>query len=87
MTSAAFTATQHALFSSLMTLPGKFLGGFSGMVVAGFGYAEFFLVAGLMGIPAILLALFLIRQGDRLDALAPDHSGSNSADAGQAASG
>ncbi|WP_309045357.1 AmpG family muropeptide MFS transporter [Marinobacter sediminicola] len=75
MTSASFTATQYALFSSLMTLPGKFLGGFSGMVVAGYGYAEFFLVAGLMGIPAILLAMFLIRQGERLDALAPDHSG------------
>ncbi|KPQ02395.1 MAG: major facilitator family permease [Marinobacter sp. HL-58] len=71
MTSAAFTATQYALFSSLMTLPGKFLGGFSGIVVGGFGYAEFFLVAGLMGIPAILLAWFMIRKGERLDALAP----------------
>lgn len=71
MTSASFTATQYALFSSLMTLPGKFLGGFSGMVVAGFGYAEFFLVAGLMGIPAILLAWFMISKGERLDALAP----------------
>lgn len=71
MTSAAFTATQYALFSSLMTLPGKFIGGFSGMVVAGFGYAEFFLVAGLMGIPAILLAVYMMRKGERLDALAP----------------
>ncbi|RBW49318.1 AmpG family muropeptide MFS transporter [Marinobacter sp. F3R11] len=87
MTSASFTATQYALFSSLMTLPGKFLGGFSGMVVAGFGYGEFFLVAGLMGIPAILLALFIIRQGDRLDALAPDHSGISGVDARQAAGG
>ena len=87
MTSASFTATQYALFSSLMTLPGKFLGGFSGMVVAGFGYAEFFLVAGLMGIPAILLAWFLIRQGKRLDALAPDHTGSGGSDVGQTTSG
>ncbi len=71
MTSASFTATQYALFSSLMTLPGKFLGGFSGIVVAGYGYAEFFLIAGLMGVPAILLALFMIRHGKRLDALAP----------------
>jgi PAT family beta-lactamase induction signal transducer AmpG len=71
MTSASFTATQYALFSSLMTLPGKFLGGFSGIVVADYGYAEFFLIAGLMGIPAILLALFMIRHGQRLDALAP----------------
>lgn len=87
MTSASFTATQYALFSSLMTLPGKFLGGFSGMVVAGFGYAEFFLVAGLMGIPAILLAWLMIRQGERLDALAPDHSGNNGPDMAQSSSG
>lgn len=85
MTSASFTATQYALFSSLMTLPGKFLGGFSGVVVAGFGYAEFFLVAGLMGIPAIILAWFMIRQGDRLDALAPDHSDSDAPDTAHAA--
>ncbi|MBN7771315.1 AmpG family muropeptide MFS transporter [Marinobacter daepoensis] len=71
MTSASFTATQYALFSSLMTLPGKFLGGFSGIVVANFGYAEFFLIAGLMGVPAILLVLFMMRHGARLDALAP----------------
>nr|WP_286222876.1 MFS transporter [Marinobacter sp. LA51] len=71
MTSASFTATQYALFSSLMTLPGKFLGGFSGIVVADFGYAQFFLVAGVMGVPAILLAIFMMRQGERLDALAP----------------
>ncbi|WP_341582238.1 MFS transporter [Marinobacter metalliresistant] len=71
MTSASFTATQYALFSSLMTLPGKFLGGFSGIVVAGFGYAEFFLVSAVMGVPAVLLAMFMIRQGKRLDALAP----------------
>ena len=71
MTSAAFTATQYALFSSLMTLPGKFIGGFSGIVVAGFGYAEFFLVASIMGVPAILLAIYMMRKGERLDALAP----------------
>ena len=71
MTSASFTATQYALFSSLMTLPGKFLGGFSGIVVAGFGYAEFFLVSAAMGVPAVLLAMFMIRQGKRLDDLAP----------------
>ena len=71
MTSASFTATQYALFSSLMTLPGKFLGGFSGIVVADFGYAQFFLVAGVMGVPAILLVLYIMRHGGRLDALAP----------------
>ena len=77
MTSASFTATQYALFSSLMTLPGKFLGGFSGIVVAGFGYAEFFLVSAVMGVPAVLLAMFMIRNGHRLDALAPCNKGSD----------
>jgi len=71
MTSASFTATQYALFSSLMTLPGKFLGGFSGIVVADYGYAEFFMISALMGIPAVLLALFMMHKGQRLDALAP----------------
>ena len=33
LTSKAYTATQYALFSSLMTLPGKFISGFSGFVV------------------------------------------------------
>lgn len=56
-----YTATQYALFSSLMTLPGKFISGFSGMVVDSFGYVEFFLVAAAVGIPAILLVLLLMR--------------------------
>jgi PAT family beta-lactamase induction signal transducer AmpG len=71
MTSAAFTATQYALFSSLMTLPGKFIGGFSGIVVSSYGYMEFFLVSAVMGVPAVVLSLYMIRQGARLDALAP----------------
>ncbi len=59
-----YTATQYALFSSLMTLPAKFVGGFSGVVVDAAGYATFFLYAGLLGIPAILLVTVLMyRQG------------------------
>jgi PAT family beta-lactamase induction signal transducer AmpG len=85
MTSASFTATQYALFSSLMTLPGKFLGGFSGMVVASYGYAEFFLVAGLLGVPAIVLTIIMMRHGERLDALAPDNSGCEDAPASETA--
>jgi len=85
MTSASFTATQYALFSSLMTLPGKFLGGFSGMVVASYGYAEFFLVAGLLGVPAIVLTMIMMRHGKRLDALAPDNSGSDDAPVSESA--
>jgi PAT family beta-lactamase induction signal transducer AmpG len=60
LTNTAYTATQYALFSSLMTLPAKFVGGFSGIVVDHEGYASFFLYAGLLGVPAILLVLLLI---------------------------
>ena len=56
-----YTATQYALFSSLMTLPGKFISGFSGMVVDSFGYIEFFLISAAVAIPAILLVLLLMR--------------------------
>ena len=62
LTNRAYTATQYALFSSLMTLPGKFISGFSGMVVDSEGYFVFFLVASGLGIPAILLVLVLMRH-------------------------
>ena len=62
LTNTAYTATQYALFSSLFTLPGKFVGGFSGVVVDAAGYVNFFLYASAMGIPAILLVLFLMRR-------------------------
>ena len=58
----SYTATQYALFSSLMTLPAKVIGGFSGIVVDGAGYASFFLYAGLLGLPSILLVLLLIQK-------------------------
>jgi PAT family beta-lactamase induction signal transducer AmpG len=59
LTNTAYTATQYALFSSLMTLPAKFIGGFAGVVVDATNYASFFLYAGLLGLPAILLVLVL----------------------------
>ncbi|WP_251976437.1 AmpG family muropeptide MFS transporter [Salinicola avicenniae] len=62
LTSRAYTATQYALFSSLMTLPGKFIGGFSGIVVSDFGYASFFVLSCLLGLPAVALAVWLNRR-------------------------
>ncbi len=64
LTNRAYTATQYALFSSLMTLPAKFMGGFSGIVVDAAGYAYFFLYAGLLGIPALLLIIYILKQQD-----------------------
>lgn len=73
LTNTAYTATQYALFSSFMTLPGKFIGGFSGVIVDGYGYADFFVYASAIGIPAILLVLFLMRKADA-DETSPGNS-------------
>ena len=71
----AYTATQYALFSSLMLLPAKFLGGFSGDIVDASSYVFFFSYAAMLGLPAILLVLYLMRvpelsvsePGDRVE--------------------
>lgn len=65
LTNTAYTATQYALFSSLMKVPGKIAGLFSGVVVDTFGYMEFFIVAAASGLPAILLVWYLMRSADR----------------------
>ena len=62
LTNKAYTATQYALFSSLMTLPGKFMSGFSGFVVDSYGYFTFFLSAASLGLPAILLIWFYFKN-------------------------
>lgn len=62
LTNRAYTATQFALFSSLMTLPGKFLSGFSGIIVEAYDYHYFFIYSASMGIPAIILAVIVLRQ-------------------------
>ncbi len=62
LTNVAYTATQYALFSSLMTLPGKFISGLSGAIVALVDWPGFFLYAGAMGIPAIVLAVIVTRR-------------------------
>lgn len=54
-----YTATQYALFSSLVTLPGKLIGGLSGFMVAGMGYGGFFIFSTLAAIPALLLFYWL----------------------------
>lgn len=62
LTNRAYTATQYALFSSIMTLPAKFISGFSGIVVDEQGYGFFFMYAATLGIPAILMVLFLMHK-------------------------
>lgn len=57
-----YTATQYALFSSLVALPGKLLGGVSGFVVGGFGYTTLFIASTLAILPALGLFAWLQRQ-------------------------
>lgn len=62
LTNTAYTATQYALFSSLMTLPGKLLAGFSGVMVEASGYVQFFVATALAGVPAVLLLVYLMTR-------------------------
>ena len=55
LTSLSFTAVQYAIFSSLMTLFPKLLGGYSGSIVDAIGYPQFFLAASIAGVPVFLL--------------------------------
>jgi len=73
LTNTAYTATQYALFSSMFTLPGKFLGGFSGIMVDAAGYVNFFIYAAALGIPAILLTVYLMRNGTHNTAAPTSH--------------
>ncbi|HKY89845.1 MAG TPA: MFS transporter, partial [Nevskiaceae bacterium] len=62
LTNTAYTATQYALFSSLFTLPGKLLGGASGFVSEALGWPGFFVYTSALGIPALVLIVWLDRR-------------------------
>jgi PAT family beta-lactamase induction signal transducer AmpG len=72
LTNTAYTATQYALFSSFMALPGKLLAGVSGFVVEGVGYPLFFVYTAATGVPAILLILVLMAHARRENARTPE---------------
>jgi PAT family beta-lactamase induction signal transducer AmpG len=55
LTNVAYSATQYALFSSVMLLLPKYLAGFSGLAVDTFGYVNFFVGTTLLGVPVLLL--------------------------------
>lgn len=63
LTSARYTATQYALFSSLYALPPKILEGFSGFAAEALGYGNFFLYTASLSIPALLVLVYLVRRG------------------------
>jgi len=55
LTNVNYSATQYALFSSMMLLLPKALAGYSGRFVDAFGYADFFTATALLGLPVLLL--------------------------------
>ncbi|GLG83963.1 MULTISPECIES: AmpG family muropeptide MFS transporter [Acinetobacter] len=59
LTSVSFTAMQYAIFSSLMLLLPKTIGGYSGTIVNHIGYSGFFTVTFLMGLPILLLVIWV----------------------------
>ncbi len=61
LTSPAYAAAQYALLSSLYALPGKLVGGLSGLMVDTFGYPTFFVITSAIGIPGALLCLYVWR--------------------------
>ncbi len=59
LVSKQFSATQYAAFSSITLLFPKLLAGYSGQIVDYAGYQSFFAITALMGIPVIILILFI----------------------------
>ena len=53
LTDISFTAVQFAIFTSLMTLLPKVIGGYSGSMVDAMGYSGFFAMTAIIGLPVI----------------------------------
>jgi MFS transporter, PAT family, beta-lactamase induction signal transducer AmpG len=62
LTNINYSATQYALFSSMMLLLPKFIAGFSGEFVDAYGYSSFFIGTSLLGVPVLLLVALATRH-------------------------
>ena len=71
LTNVNYSATQYALFSSMMLLLPKWLAGFSGRYVDAFGYVQFFTTTALLGVPVLLLVWAASRSHSHMAAAAP----------------
>ncbi len=65
LTNISYSATQYALFSSMMLLAPKFIAGFSGHYVDAYGYSHFFVSTALLGLPVLLLVALAARAARR----------------------
>ena len=63
LTSRYFTASQYALFTSVMFLPGITLSGFSGQIIESSGWSALFIYSALLGIPSIACSLLIVKKG------------------------
>jgi PAT family beta-lactamase induction signal transducer AmpG len=61
LTNTAFTASQYAIFSSMMVLLPKVLAGYSGFIVEDVGYEWFFIGTAALGIPVLVLIVLAAR--------------------------
>jgi PAT family beta-lactamase induction signal transducer AmpG len=69
LTNVAYSATQYALFSSVMLLLPKWLAGFSGAFVDAYDYVTFFTCTALLGLPVLVLVALAARlQGTAVEA-------------------
>jgi len=71
LTNVQYSATQYAMFSSMMLLLPKFVAGFSGKYVDAFGYADFFNATAWLGVPVLLL-VWLASRVQRKEKSRPD---------------
>lgn len=62
LTSKSFTATQYALFSSIMMLVPKLIAGYSGVAVDAFGYVTFFVGSAALGLLPLVLILMVTKM-------------------------
>ncbi|MGJ7493296.1 AmpG family muropeptide MFS transporter [Variovorax sp. ZT4R33] len=62
LTNISYSATQYALFSSLMLLLPKFIAGYSGVFVDAYGYVPFFVGTALLGLPVLVLVALAARS-------------------------
>ena len=59
LTSIKFTATQYALFSSIMLFLPKLIAGYSGAWVEVMGYSNYFILTALLGMPVLFLIYWI----------------------------
>lgn len=62
LTSISYSATQYAMFSSMMVLLPKLVAGFSGAYVQAYGYTSFFTATACLGVPVLLLVALATRM-------------------------